>query len=249
MVNLNINARWPVSRQIESDFVIQILVDVLAPAQFSLEASDLVEDQRSHANDRKSDAESFESRGRSSEEVNMHDFEEEFLVGRIWAERIDWYYAEECGFSIAEVCDARSGTWMQVLETLCRGNSSSFRKELQIESFVNEVLFIHEILLHPDIIDRVAILDAAIRGISSDNSLILMYHEQSEPYHLEDWECNEIGFKKIARSNLLLRDNHFTYPFAQSYSSGRPVNCRGSAEHEEWVLENWEELISDHPSL
>ena len=77
----------------------------------------------------------------------------------------------------------------------------------------------------------------------------MMHHEQSEPYHLEGWECRDLGFKKIARSNLLIRDNHFRYPFSDEAPTGRDVTYVATAEHEEWLLEQWEKLIIDHPSL
>ena len=174
--------------------------------------------------------------------------ETEYLVGRIWAERLDWFYAEECGYSVASVCDARSGTWNQVLETISKNAGQSLRKDLDLTEFVSEVIFIHESLIHPEIKDRLAILSAAIRGMSSDNSLVLMYHEQSEPYHLEDWECHELGFKKIARSNLLIRDNHFRYPFGDSYTAGRQIKFTATAEHEAWLIEQWQAVMLDHPS-
>ncbi|MEM7478568.1 MAG: hypothetical protein AAF483_26595, partial [Planctomycetota bacterium] len=174
---------------------------------------------------------------------------EEFLVGRLWAERLDWAYAEECGFSVLSVCDARSGTWMQVLETLTKGQGQKFRKELNLEHFVTDIIFIHEILIHPEVKDRVSLVASAIRGLSSENSLVLMYHDQSEEHHLEDWEDNDLGFKKIARSNLLLRDNHFQFPFAENHAAGRRVAFNATADHEDWVLEKWNNLVADHPSM
>ena len=138
---------------------------------------------------------------------------------------------------------------MQVLETLTRNGGRNFRKDLNLDNYINDVVFAHEILIHPEVIDRLAIVDAAMRGISGENSLVLTYHDQSEPHHLEDWEYRDLGFKKIARSNLLLKDNHFRYPFGDSYRSGRNANFRATAEHENWILENWESLITDHPSL
>jgi hypothetical protein len=254
MVNLNINIRCPTARQDESDFVIPILIDFLAPSEFSEDSqifpgSSPFSDSDSTASFDLSSADKDLSGEIDPESVDAADSFMEFLVGRMWAERVDWFYAEECGYDILDVCDARSGTWLQVLETLCHNGGKGFRKELNIDSFVNDVIFVHEALLHPEIADRVALLDAALRGITTDNSLILMYHEQSEPHHLEDWECHELGFKKIARSNLLLRDNHFRYPFSDRHTAGRPIEFHGTAEHEQWMLEHWEELIADHPSF
>jgi len=224
-MHINVNIRTPIAREIETDFVVQMLVDILAPGEFS----------------------TGELSG--GEPADGEEEDVEFLVGRIWAERLDWMYAEECGHSVFSVCDATSGTWMQVLETLTRNGGRNFRKDLNLESFINDVVFAHEILIHPEVTDRLSVVDAAIRGISGENSLILTYHDQSEAHHLEDWEYRDLGFKKIARSNLLLKDNHFRYPFGDSYREGRNCGFRATAEHENWVLENWENLITDHPSL
>lgn len=222
-MHLNINTRVPIARQCESDFVIQMLVDVMVPGEFNEVTL--------------------------SKDDDHEELEPEFVVGRMWAERLDWFAAERCGYSVAAICDQASGTWMQILETLCHRGGESFRKDLGIDSFVSEIVFLHEILLHPEIRDRTSIVDAALRGLSTDNSLLLMYHEQSQAYHLEDWECRDLGFKKIARSNLLLRDNHLRYPFGDHYGAGRRVDFTASAEHEIWLLERWEDLITDHPSL
>lgn len=234
-MHLNINIRTPVARRSEADFVVQLLTDVLAPGEFSeMDTFNLDEALQ-------------ESDGL---EPGLHDeIDAEFVVGRIWAERLDWLNAEECGYTVASVCDAASGTWIQVLETLSRNGGRTFRDDLQLDGLIVDIIFVHEILLHPEIADRIAVVDAAIRQMAGEQSVVLMYHEQTEPRHLEDWECRDLGFKKIARSNLLIKDSHNRYPFGVSYAAGRHVSFAATAEHEQWVLENWENLIADHPSL
>lgn len=266
IMNLSISIRTPISRQEEMDFVVQILVDMLAPNEFGLEESEPLLEKftvadREYVNspdatrDSGSGVSQTKSMGNPPSEVveaeiqNEEDSEVEYLVGRLWAERLDWFLAEACGYSIQSICDERSGTWLQVLETLSRNGGKSFRKDLNLNNHVADVVFIHELLIHPELTDRVALLDAAMREISGEHSLILMYHEQTESYHLEDWECRDLGFKKIARSNLLLRDNHFRYPFGDAHPAGRKVGFTATAEHENWLLEQWDELIVDHPSL
>ena len=215
---VSVNQRLPVSREDESDFVVQLLVDLMAGDEF-------VDDN-------------------SSDELPP-----EYVVGRVWAERLDWAYAEEIGYSPIVICDQASATWMQVYETICRRDGQDFRRDLGLDNYVSSIIFIHEILLHPEIDDRVAVVDAIIRGMSDDNSVLLMHHEQSETYHLDDWECRDLGFQKIARSNLLIKDNHYRYPFGDKFTAGRNVSLAATAEHESWVLERWEDLIADHPSL
>ncbi len=222
-MHINVNVRLPIARECETDFIQNVLVDIVASGTFGpsspLHASQAIREPSP-----------------------------EFVVGRVWAERLDWMRAEECGHDVLQICDV-SGTWMEVLETISRDGGRTFRKDLNLENFVIDIAFVHEILLHPEIVDRISVLDAALRGLSAENSLILMHYEQTEPHHLDDWECHELGFKKIARSNLLIKDNHFRYPFNDQYVAGRPVKFTATAEHEQWLFERWHDLITDHPSL
>lgn len=246
-MHLQIKIDQPLSRRSEADFVVPICTDFIAGGML---AGDVDSDQN------------FVS----------DDAEPEFIVGRIWAERLDWFHAEECGYSVLDICDEASGTWMQVLETLSDDGGESFRSDLGLDHFNTEVIFIQKILLHPEIQDRVALVDASLRGMSTGNALLLMHHEantalpmdvdddsdwtsqqQNEISHwqinpaanalanpLSDRECHELGFRKIARSNLVLRDNHFRYPFGDEHSEGREVDFVATAEHEAWLHEQWE---------
>ena len=137
---------------------------------------------------------------------------------------------------------------MEVFDTLTR-RGRRLRRDLNLDNFVFDIVFLHETLLHPEIEDRVAVLDAVINAASNMNSLVLTHYEQSQPHHLEDWEYHSLGFKKIARSNLLLRDNHFRYPFGDAHPGGRKIAFQANSEHESWLTEHWDDLIADHPSL
>ncbi len=251
MIHINVSCRTPIARLNEDDFVIPHRVDMLAPSGFADDSEDASETEAHDDEDDQLVEDSFLFTTHTDPEwvSGANTQRIEYLIGRLWAERLDWFYAEECGFSVPSICDSRSGVWMQVLETISRNGGASFRKDLQLENFVSEVVFLHETLIHPEIQDRVALVAAAINAISSDNSLVLMFHEQSADHHLEDWECHALGFKKIARSNLLLRDNHFRFPFGESYTAGRAVDFEGTAEHESWIREHWHALLADHPSL
>ncbi len=217
-MHVNVNCRVPIARESESDFVVPILVDIVAPGKFSLDSQ-------------------------------HEDLDSEYVVGRVWAERLDWFLAETLGYNPVHLCDAASATWLQVYETLMSRRRDSFRKDLELDAFVNEIVFIHELLIHPEITDRLPLLDAAILAISGENSLVLMHYEQALPHNMDDWEYRDLGFKKIARSNLLIRDNHFRYPFGDAHGAGRAVEFSATAEHEEWLLDHWNHLITDHPSL
>ncbi|MCA9134493.1 MAG: hypothetical protein KDA45_15090 [Planctomycetales bacterium] len=172
----------------------------------------------------------------------------EYIVGRVFAQRMDWLLAKTMGYNPLAVCDAASSTWLQLYETLSNKRRNGFRKDLNLDTFIRELFFVQEILLHPDIEDRLAVLDAVLSGMSGDNSLILMQHEPVAEHHLHGWELRDLGFKKIARSNFLLRDNRFRYPFGEAHYGGRSVDFAATAEHEEWLLDHWDSLISHSPS-
>lgn len=217
-MHININSRNPIARESESDFVVPVLVDIVAPGKFSIDSA-------------------------------HDDLDSEYIVGRLWAERLDWFLAETLGYSPVHLCDAASSTWLQVYETLMSKKGNGFRKDLKLEDPIDDLLFVHEFLIHPDITDRLPVLDAALRGISGHQSLILMHYEPGEPQPVDNWELRDVGFKKIARSNLLLRDNQCRYPFGDAHPGGRAVDFSATAEHEEWLLDHWNSLISDHPAL
>ena len=215
---VNVNCRVPIARENESDFLVPILVDILAPGKFSADPQ-------------------------------LDEQDSEYIVGRLWAERLEWNLAQSLGYHPVAVCDAASATWLEVYETIINKRGTNFRRDLELDAFVNDLVFVHEALVHPEIDDRLAVLDAAISSIASPGALELAHHEQALPHHLEDWEYRDLGFKKIARSNLLMRDNRCRYPFAEEFAAGRAVDFEATAEHEEWLLEQWSCLVADHPAM
>lgn len=225
-MHINVNTRTTITRQSEADFVVPILVDILSPGPFGQPATvDFIEPETSEAM-----------------------LGTEFLVGRVWAERMDWSEAEECRFSIAAICDAASPVWLEVFETLTK-NGRRLRRDLQLDDFVQDIVFLHEILIHPEVGDRLALIDAVIRSITNGGSLVVMQYDHSSPHHLEHREYRDLGFRKIARSNLVLRDNRFRYPFGDQFPKGRVVEFAANAEHEAWMLGQWESRIADNPAM
>ncbi len=214
-MHINVNIRSPLARQSEGDFVVPVLVDVVAPGKFSIDSAHV-------------------------------DLDSEYIIGRLWAERMEWFQAEMQGYNHVHLCDAASATWLQVYETLMGRKGKGFRKDLNLEDFVVDVVFVHEFLIHPDISDRLTVLDASLRGISSEQSLVLMNYEAIEAGQLEDWELRDLGFKKISRSNLVLRNNHFRYPFGDAHVGGRAFEFAATAEHEEWLMDRWDSLMTGH---
>jgi len=58
-----------------------------------------------------------------------------------------------------------------------------------------------------------------------------------------------LGFKKIAGSSLLLRNCSYRYPLGDTHPAGKSIQIAASSAHESWVLEQWEQLVLDHPEI
>ncbi len=229
-MHILVNSRFPVARESEDDFLVPVLVDIR-----SRPGSD-----RGHSG--------FEPGDSLTEALSESESDrEDFLIGRVWMEKLLLGDAEDAGFSMVLVCDAAGATWLQVMETLTKRGGQRFRRDLQLDGFVDDILFLHELVLHPDIDDKVPLVDAAIRAASGIGSLVVTHHGR-EDQPLRDREYRELGFRKIASSDLLLRDNRLRYPFGDRHPAGRSIKFTASAEHETWMLNKWESLDIDFPA-
>lgn len=218
---LKVNNRVPLHRRREADFVVPLVVDVLAEGSFL--NADSTED------------------GRTSDDA--HVAAGEFLVGRVEASRLEWCRIEDCSISVRQVCELVSPAWKQVFRTLTR-KGKGLRRDLLLDNFVYDIVAMERMLLHPEIVDRVAVLDAVLNATTNMNSLIIARYAPGQPHQLHDWEYHQLGFKKIARSDLLLRNNHLRYPFGDLHPAGRRVDFQANLEHETWFLSQWEELTA-----
>lgn len=163
-----------------------------------------------------------------------------FVVGKLEIDKLHWFDAEQDGQSLLHICDADSAGWLEVYEIMTEASRGGrLREDLQLEDFFVEVVFVHHFLLHPDIEDRVAVLDAAIRATTTDNSVVVTWYEAPQNTNLTELEFAELGFKKISGSSLIFRDNHFRYPFGDGFPEGRDVEFEGNQQRESWVLSNW----------
>ena len=101
-----------------------------------------------------------------------------YTVGKIEVDKLHWFAAQNDGWSLWEICDADSAGWAEVYEILTEaGKDGQLRDDLRLEDFFCEVVFIHHFLLHPEIEDRVAVLDAAIRATTTDNSVVVTWRD------------------------------------------------------------------------
>ena len=164
-----------------------------------------------------------------------------YIVGKIEIDKVHWSDAQYNGRSILEVCDADSAGWLEVYEILTEsGKDGQLRDDLQFDDFFTHVVYIHHFLLHPDIEDRVAVMDAAIRATTTDNSVVVTRNDAPYNTQFADDEFAELGFKKISRASLIFRDNHYRYRFGDAFPEGRAVEFQGTQQRESWVLSHWD---------
>lgn len=164
----------------------------------------------------------------------------QYVIGRLAIDRLNWFDAKSDGRSLAAVCHANSPGWSEVYEILTDGGSEGdFRDDLNLEDFFAELFFIQRSVLHPDVADRTAVLDAVIRAVTTDSSLVVMGYDPVASTPLSDRELGELGFKKVCGQPLVLRDNHFRYPFGDRHPTGRDIRLAATADQEKWVHSQW----------
>jgi hypothetical protein len=167
--------------------------------------------------------------------------DDQYIVGKLSIDRCLWADAENEGFSLLEVCDCDSEGWLQVHQILTeRGTDSELRSDLELTAYYTDVFFVYQILFHPDIKDRIAIMDAAIRAVTTMDSVVVMWRDAPQNTPLSDKEFAELGFRKVAGEHLVFRDNHLRNPFDDDYPRGREVEFEGTTEHEDWVTSKWD---------
>lgn len=174
--------------------------------------------------------------------------ERQYVVGRLALDRLNWFDAKMDGRSLAAVCQANSPGWSEVYEILTDGRGGGeFRDDLKLEDFFAELFFIQRLVLHPDVIDRTAVIDAVIRAVTHDNSLVVMAYEPLASTPLTHFELTQLGFKKVCGQPLVLRDNHVRYPFGERHPTGRNVRLAATADQESWVRRQWDRDQKFHP--
>ncbi len=175
--------------------------------------------------------------------VKAHDDAvDEFTVGRIVLDKVLWQDAQVDGISLFEVCDADSAGLTEVYRVLTDPDQEwELREDLNIHGVVNEVLFINRIVLHPDVTDRRAVIEAALHAVTTDDALVVMWRSPPGNTEISDKELSELGFAKIVGESLIYRDMHYETAFTKEYPSGRDVEILGTQEHEDWVREQWGE--------
>jgi hypothetical protein len=141
----------------------------------------------------------------------------EYTVGRLALDQILWADALVDGVSLFEVCDNDSQGLHEV-HTALTGGRQDFRPDLRINEPTEHVLFLYGAVFHPAIYPyRQGILEAAFT-LFGELSLAVMWKDTSG---LSEAELAELGFCKIAGSELIFRHSALRTPFSDRFPRAR----------------------------
>jgi hypothetical protein len=163
------------------------------------------------------------------------DARNEYVVGKLALDQILWTEAVVDGVSLFEVCDNDSQGLHEVHTILTKGKQE-FRPDLKIQEVTSHVLFLYGAVFHPSIHPfRQGILDAAFR-LFGEESLAVMWKDASG---LSEAELADLGFCKIAGSDLIFRHTALRTAFSDRFPKGQDTDLVALPEYEEWVEQEW----------
>lgn len=163
---------------------------------------------------------------------------EQYVVGKLAMDQILWSDALADGMPLLDICDNDSQGLHEAHVILTNGHDT-FRPDLGIQEITHHVMFLHGAVFHPAICPfRQGILDAAF-NLFGEESVALMWLDTSG---LTEAELAELGFKKIARENLIFRHSALRTPFSDRHPQGEDADVEALPEYEEWVLKEWNEF-------
>lgn len=160
---------------------------------------------------------------------------QEVLLGRVGADKLLWFTAELDRVPIFDICDEDSQGWYDVYKALT-DEKGRIRDDLGVDEFVDHVIFIYRIVLHPDLeFCRQAILDT-IATLFGQESLTVLWKDLSG---FSESELAQLGFRKIAGEDLIVRHSSYRTVFSELFPKGQPVDFTARVEQGEWVREQW----------
>jgi hypothetical protein len=159
----------------------------------------------------------------------------EYIVGKLAMDQILWADALVDGVSLFEICDNDSQGLHEVHTILTKGKQE-FRPDLRIHDVTDHVMFLYGAVFHPSIHPyRQGILEAAFT-LFGEESLAVMWQDTSG---LSGAELADMGFCKIAGSDLIFRHSALRTPFGDRFPRGQDVDVNAQPEFEEWVEQEW----------
>src|SRR5262249_19728912 len=143
----------------------------------------------------------------------------EYIVGKLAVDRLLWADAIMDRVSLFDICDNDSQGWHEVHTILTKGKQD-FRPDLHIHEVTNHVMFLYGAVFHPSIsVYRQGLLDTAL-NLFGEESLAIMWKDTSG---LSEKDLADLGFRKIAGSELIYRHSALRTPFSDAYPTGPDI--------------------------
>ncbi len=159
------------------------------------------------------------------------------LLGKIAADQVLIGDAQSNGMPLLDVCDQDSQGLYETYEALF-DDKGEFQPELNIDVPADSLIFVWRAVLHsrlrpylPGVIDTIGTL-------FGNEAVLAMWHQTTD---LSDAELSQLGFRRIAGSELIYRHSALRSDFYDEHPSGMDVPLDFAAEEsdEEWVLAEW----------
>jgi hypothetical protein len=111
---------------------------------------------------------------------------------------------------------------------------------LKIKEITSHVMLVYGAVFHPSIHPyRQGILDSAL-NLFGEESVAVMWKDTSG---LSETELADLGFCKIAGSELIFRHSALRTPFHDAHPTGQDApNAVAEPEQEEWVEKEWQKF-------
>jgi len=159
----------------------------------------------------------------------------EYIVGKLAMDQILWSDAIAEGVSLFEICDNDSQGLHELHSILTKGKQE-FRPDLKINEATDHVMFLYGAVFHSSIHScRQGILDAAF-NLFGEMSLAVMWKDTSG---LSESELADLGFCKIADSDLIFRHSALQTKFDEEHPTVQDADVVAQPEYEEWVEQEW----------
>ena len=111
-----------------------------------------------------------------------------------------------------------------------------FRLDLRLHEHTNHVMFLYGAVFYPSIHpNRMGILDAAFNMLGEE-SLAVMWKDTSG---LPESDLSDLGFCKIAGSDLIFRHSSRRNNFNDEFPAGQDADVVAVPEYQEWVEQEW----------
>lgn len=141
-------------------------------------------------------------------------FEQE-EVGRVFAYEVQTTQAENDGISLYDICDAHSSDLKSVFAALFDVELAEPKEELDVSPTWEGLLYLDRIVVEPEYRNRgvvVSALETTIRSFCPRG--VIAAHPHGMGLTVDEWR--ELGFVKIAGSDVIFRDNASLNPYGRS---------------------------------